>query len=90
MKNLNKIIKIKKKKSVFFFFHKYKMLVLSSIIGSPAAKGIQGLTARCSHKVKAAIEQRLGEKGMPWHPSYNRLDWKNGICIFLTSQGSLG
>lgn len=66
------------------------MLVLSSIIGSPAAKGIQGLTTQCSHKVKAVIEQGLGEKGMPWHPSYNRLDWENGICIFLTSQGSLG
>lgn len=83
-----KIIKIKKEETVFL--HKHKMLVLSSIIGSPAAKGIQGLTTRSSHKVRAPVEQRLGEKGMPRHPSYNRLDWKNGICIFLPSRGSLG
>lgn len=42
------------------FLHKHKMLVLSSIIGSPAAKGLQRLTARCSHKIKAPVKQRLG------------------------------
>lgn len=44
MKNLNKNYYNEKEKNRFFY--KHKRLVLSSIIGSPAAKGIQGLTTR--------------------------------------------
>lgn len=82
-----KIIKIKKGRK--FFLHKHQMLVLSSIIGSPAAKGIQGLTTRSSHKVRAPVEQRLGEKGMPRHPSYNRLDWKMAFAFFYLAEAHL-